>query len=102
MATYAASQPVEFTATLRNRSSSPCLYNGYSVEFTFKDAAGEAWGGGNVDAAPLGDVRLAPGQALVHSAPWRHSLSPPGTYSASVRWTFAGHAYARSVAFTLT
>lgn len=101
MKVYGQSQPVEVSSTLRNASTVPCTYNGYTVEITFVSTTGESFAGASIIADSFRDVVFPPGGALTHSGPWQHIFAPPGSYSAIVTWRFATQNYAVTAAFQL-
>jgi hypothetical protein len=101
-AAYAPAEPVVVTATLRNKSSTPCSHNGYIADVIFKDAAGMQWGSGTVVADTFGDVSLGAGAMFAHSGTWDHAFHPPGPGTGTVTWGFAGHTYTATVSFRLT
>lgn len=108
-ATYGPGQEVKITSTLRNRSPSSCLYNGYVFGSAFRNAAGDTFPGVSVIADSFADVPLRPGETISHSASWDHRLCPepgcgpmpPGPYTAIVTWNFASSAYELTTAFML-
>jgi hypothetical protein len=98
-----AGQPVTLHTTIRNRSSDPCFYRGYTVTMTFLDPAG------NViisQAAHADDAQFrpfAPGQALSQSSTWTPSSPPaPGIYSVAADWSFSGGRYGATQQYVLT
>ena len=99
---YGPGENAEVTTVLRNRSSTPCSYNGYTVEFTFKDAAGEAFAGGSIVADTFRSVPLAAGATLTHTEAWRHIFQPAGPHTGTAVWSFAGHRYEATASFQLT
>lgn len=97
-----AGQPVTLQTTIRNRSSDPCFYRGYTVTMTFLDP------NGNVimsQAAHADDVQFrpfSPGQALSHTATWTPSAPPPpGIYSVTADWSFSGGRYGATQQYVL-
>lgn len=99
---YGPGENAEVTTVLRNQSSAPCSYNGYTVEFTFKDGAGEAFAGGTIVADTFRPVPLATGATLTHTEPWRHIVQPAGPHTGTAVWSFAGHRYEAVARFQLT
>lgn len=98
---YTVAQPVQVTSTLRNRSSTPCFYNGWRAGLSFKNDAGTMYGGVQVIADSFADVALRPGETLTHTGSWDHRACPEpgcgplpaGPYYATVTWNIAGHTY---------
>jgi hypothetical protein len=99
---YGPGENAEVTTVLRNRSSTPCSYNGYTVEVTFRDAAGAAFGGGSIVADTFRPVPLAAGATLTHTEPWRHIFQPAGPHTGTATWQFAGNRYEATASFQLT
>jgi hypothetical protein len=109
-ASYLPAQPVTLTSSIRNRSSSPCYYLGYTFGVAFTDANGSPYGGTSLVADVLEDTPLAPGQRLTHTTPWDHRQCPvtitcgplpSGTYTGTVTWVFPGGPYVRTVPIVL-
>ena len=98
---YAPTQEVKVTSTLRNSSAAACTYNGYTFESGFLDSAGHPFLGPTVIADSFADVTLAPGQVLTNGAQWDHRACaepscaplPAGIYTARATWRFATYTY---------
>lgn len=108
---YAVGQQVVVNSTLRNRSSTACLYSGHTFTVTILSPAGATIIGFDVVTPPgPAKSRFVPGATLTGSVPWDQRTCqaqpcpqpPPGPYSAVARWTFAGGPYEARAAFTLT
>ncbi|HEX2047888.1 MAG TPA: hypothetical protein VHF27_08990 [Acidimicrobiales bacterium] len=106
---YRAGQPVTLRTAIRNRSSSPCFYRGYTVTMTFLDPGGAAIIASSVVADDLEDRQFAPGERLSHSATWDPGRCPsppcatpaPGIYSTQAAWSFSGGRYTVTRDFVL-
>ena len=107
---YRAGQPVTLRTTIRNRSSSPCSYRGYSVTMTFLDRpSGATIIASSVVADDREDRPFAPGASLSHSATWDPGRCPtppctppePGIYSTQADWRFSGGRYTTTQDFVL-
>jgi hypothetical protein len=97
---YAPGQPVRMETTLRNKSSSPCFYRGYTVTMTFLDPDGRTLVGSAVHADDVEDRAFAPGQRITHDATWDPKVcqtppcaQPPGIYAVTADWSFSGGRY---------
>ena len=99
---YGPGENAEVTTVLRNRSSAPCSYNGYTVEVTFRDSAGGAFGGSSIVADTFRPVPLAAGASLTHTEAWRHIFQPAGPHTGTAVWSFAGNRYEATASFHLT
>jgi len=107
---YAPGQTVLATTTLRNKSASPCFYNGFALTLTFKDDAGHTYPGPTVIADAFREVPLAPGQTLTNSGSWDHracgepscATLPPGPYYVTATWSIVNIRYEVLVSFILT
>lgn len=108
---YPAGQPVTVSATIRNRSSAPCYYRGYTVEIRFLDPAGQQIIGQVAHADDLDFQTFAPGQSITHTATWeplRHCTPPPcapprpDIYSIQAIWSFSGGRYTATQQYVLT
>lgn len=105
---YPAGQPVRMSTTLRNRSSTPCYYRGYTVTMTFLDPGGRTLVGQAVHADDIEDRAFAPGQQITHDATWDPRIcdtppcsQPPGIYSVSADWSFSGGRYGATQQFVV-
>lgn len=106
---YQAGRPVTLRTTIRNRSSSPCFYRGYTVTMTFLAPGGATIIGSSVVADDLEDRQFAPGEILAHSATWDPQKCPtppcatpaPGIYSTQADWSFSGGRYTITRDFVL-
>ena len=106
---YPAGQPVTLRTTIRNRSSSPCSYRGYTVTMTFLTLAGAPIIGSSVVADDIENRTFAPGQSITHSATWEPRNCPtppctppaPGIYSTESVWSFSGGRYSATQDFVL-
>lgn len=106
---YPAGQPVTLRTTIRNRSSSPCTYRGYSVTMTFLTLAGSPIIGSSVVSDDIEDQTFAPGQSITHTATWdpRNCPTPPctmpapGIYSTESVWSFSGGRYSATQDFVV-
>jgi hypothetical protein len=105
-----AGQPVALQTTIRNRSSEPCFYRGYTVTMTFLDPKGSVIIAPAEHADDVQFRQFSPGQALSTSATWDPSrcASPPcappapGIYSVSAEWSFSGGRYGATQQFEVT
>jgi hypothetical protein len=98
--TYRAGQQAVGQGVLRNRSGAPCYYYSYTQSQEFKNAAGVAVAPGSaLIADAFADTAFAPGQTLAAAPTWDLTLcatnpacppAPPGTYTATVSWSFDG------------
>ena len=98
---YGPGENAEVTTVLRNRSSSSCSYTGYTVEVTFRDSAGAAFGGSTIVADNFRPVPLAAGATLTHTEAWRHIFQPAGPRTGTATWQFAGNRYDATASFQL-
>ena len=106
---YQAGQPVTLRTSIRNRSSSPCYYRGYTVTMTFLDPGGATIIASAVHADDIDDRPFVPGQTISHSATWdpRACPTPPcaqpaaGIYSTEAVWSFSGGRYTATRDFVL-
>jgi len=99
-ATYRPGEQVSGQAVLRNTSGAPCSYYSYTQSQQFRNAAGSPVGPGSALIADnFADTPFAPGQTLTATAEWDQQLcvtdpscpqAPPGSYSATVSWSFDG------------
>jgi hypothetical protein len=105
-----AGQPVGLQTTIKNRSSDPCFYRGYTVTMTFLDRDQRPI---ISEAAHADDVQFrpfSPGQVLSHSATWDPSKCPsppcatpaPGIYSVTADWSFSGGRYGATQQYVLS
>jgi hypothetical protein len=93
---------VTLQTTIRNRSSDPCFYRGYSVTMTFRDPADSPIVSQVAHADDVQFRPFAPGQALSQSATWTPSTPPaPGIYSVAAEWSFSGGRYGASQQYVL-
>ena len=97
---YPPGQPVRMETTLRNKSSTPCFYRGYSVTMTFLDMGGATLVGSGVVADDIEDRAFSPGQRITHDATWDPKVcqtppctQPPGVYAVTADWSFSGGRY---------
>lgn len=97
---YPPGQPVRMATTLRNRSSTPCFYRGYTVMMTFLDPGGRTLIGSAVHADDIEDRAFAPGQRITHDVTWDPRVcptppcsQPPGIYEVTADWSFSGGRY---------
>ena len=97
---YAPGQPVRMATTLRNKSSTPCFYRGYTLTMTFLDPGGRTLIGSGVHADDIEDRAFAPGQRITHDATWDPRVcetppctQPPGIYEVTADWSFSGGRY---------
>ena len=106
---YPAGQPVTLRTTIRNRSSSPCSYQGYAVTMTFLAPGGATIIASSVVADDIEARTFAPGESLTHSATWDPRTCPtppcappaPGIYSTESVWSFSGGRYSATQDFVL-
>ncbi|MGI8810674.1 MAG: DUF4232 domain-containing protein [Acidimicrobiales bacterium] len=106
---YALGEEVRATGTLRNKSSAPCTYNGYTFSNAFKDQAGTTLVGQSVIADTFANVTLRPGETITQSASWNQRVcadsgcgpAPPNPYYAAVTWRMAEYTYEFSTSFIL-
>ena len=109
---YRAGQPVTVRTTIRNRSASPCSYNGYTVTITFVDPGGAPIVASSVIADDFEVRTFAPGATFSHSATWEPSeacVGPTrpcptpaaGIYSTQTVWGFSGGRYTATQDFVL-
>ena len=106
---YPAGRPVTMTTTIRNRSSAPCFYRGYSVTLSFLDPVGRPLASTEVNGDSSSDRRFAPGARLSHTLTWDPAACPtapcatpaPGFYSVAASWSFSGGTYAATMQFVL-
>ncbi len=98
---YGPGENAEVTTVFRNRSSAACSYNGYTVEFTFKDVAGKAFAGASIVADTFGPVPLPAGATLTHTEAWRHIFQPAGLHTGTAVWSVAGNRYEATASFQL-
>ena len=99
---YGPGEDAAVTAVLRNRSSTVCSHSGYTVEFTFRNAAGEAFAGSTLVADTFGPVPMAPGAEFTQTEAWRHIFQPAGPHTGTAVWSFAGNRYQATASFQLT
>lgn len=97
---HPAGQPVRMSTTLRNKSSTPCFYRGYTVTMTFLDPGGRTLVSSGVHADDLEDRAFAPGQRITHDTTWDPRVcqtppcsQPPGIYEVTADWSFSGGRY---------
>lgn len=97
---YRPGEQVAGQAVLRNRSGAPCFYYSYTQSQEFKNTAGTPVSPGSALIADAFDeTAFAPAQTLSAAPTWDQKLcvsdpscpqAPPGTYSATVSWSFDG------------
>ncbi len=107
---YPAGQPVTVRSTIRNRSTAPCFYRGYTVTFTFRDPNLEVLVSSAVHADDVEFRHFAPGQSITHTGTWdgRACATPPcespptPIYSVEATWSFSGGRYVAISRFVVT
>ena len=102
---------VRIPTTIRNRTSAPCYYNGFTLSYEVKNAAGQGLGGGAHHADTFRDVALEAGQTLTENADWNPQdctggpgtcmQAAPGDYTANLRWSLADLPIQATVSFRL-
>lgn len=112
-ATYRPGELVRALATLRNRSSAPCVANGYSGSSRFSGPAGTPVGYAGMligEGGPFGLTTLGPGETMTQDPTFDQRIcsdgvnctqAPPGTYAVTVDWTFSGPPIVGSKTFVL-
>ena len=99
---YPAGQPVTMRTTLRNRSTTPCFYRGYSVTLRFLDRNKGQITSSAVNVPADVDRTFAPGQSLTHTATWTPATPPPpGIYQVEATWSFSGGRYGATQDYVL-
>ncbi len=99
--TFAAGEPVTGEAVLRNTSGGPCFYYSYTAGQEITDLDGNQVVPGSVLIADaFEDTPFAAGQTLTQPVSWAASV--PGSYRATVRWSFDGPPVEVSATFTVT
>jgi hypothetical protein len=98
--TYHQGERISGQAVLRNTSGATCWYYSYSTQQGFKDGNGNPVAGlGSFIADAFTDTPFAPGQTLTLAPEWDQQVctaapacgpASPGTYSATVSWSFDG------------
>ncbi|MDQ3898874.1 MAG: hypothetical protein M3326_16800 [Actinomycetota bacterium] len=107
---YLAAQPVRLTTTIRNRSTAPCFYQGYTVLMSFRDPARVPFLGTAVHLDDPSPTEFRPGQSLTQSFTWDPASCPsppvcarptPDIYSVEAAWSFSGGRYTATMDFVL-
>jgi hypothetical protein len=110
--TYAAGQPVSGQAVLRNTSGAPCYYASYTQSQEITDAGGNPVApGGTLIADAFADTPFNAGQTLSAHVDWNQQVcvgapdchpAPPGSYTATVTWSFDGPPVTATATFAIT
>lgn len=97
---FGPGEPVGMSTTLRNKSSAPCYYQGFTVTMTFLDPGGRALVSQAVHADDVAERAFVPGQEITQEATWDPKVcqtppctEPPGIYEATADWSFSGGRY---------
>jgi hypothetical protein len=109
---YRQGEPIVGSAVLRNTSGAPCYYYSYTAGHAFKDANGTEVGpSSTLIADAFEDTPFATGQTLTDNPSWDQqfcpagtgtcSPAPPGTYTATVTWSFDGPPIQATATFTI-
>jgi hypothetical protein len=106
---FSQGQAVAGTAVLRNTSGAPCYIYSTGTSIQFKDASGAPLVGSSMIADNFADTPVAPDQTFPAILNWDQQVcsgmtcgpAAPGTYSATVEWSFDGPPIGVTAAFQI-